>query len=371
MIYTIGENSVGLVYSSQNNYIKLLEPGTHFVSPMNKVHVHSKLMPFEAASYLNIFIKDEKLMSMLHLVEVRDNEIVLLYENGNFKRVLTPGRYTFWKELIAYTFTKIDLSNIEVDTALDKTVFMKPEVAAYLRLYAVNVYEKGLLYIDNKFEKILEPGNYIFWKNATSVNVIAADMRQLQIEVSGQEILTKDKAVLRITFMCQYHITDIFKALVNVKEYEKQLYILLQLALREYIGNFTIDELLEKKEEIGSYISEKVKESCENIGVSIIYCGIKDVILPGEIKDILNQVLVAEKKAQANTIMRREETASTRSLLNTAKLMEENELLFKLKELEYIERISDKVSSISLSGGNQIMEQLKSMFVSLRKDTKE
>jgi hypothetical protein len=77
----------------------------------------------------------------------------------------------------------------------------------------------------------------------------------------------------------------------------------------------------------------------------------------------MNQVLVAQKKAEANVIMRREETASTRSLLNTAKLMEENSMLFKLKEMEYVEKIADKINSISLSGGNQIVDQLKEIFV--------
>ncbi|MEM6802841.1 MAG: slipin family protein, partial [Bacteroidota bacterium] len=91
-------------------------------------------------------------------------------------------------------------------------------------------------------------------------------------------------------------------------------------------------------------------------------CGIKDIILPGDIKEIMNKVLIAQKNAQANTIMRREETASTRSLLNTAKLMEENEMLFRLKEMEYVEKISDKINNISLSGGGQILDQLKEIF---------
>ncbi len=76
----------------------------------------------------------------------------------------------------------------------------------------------------------------------------------------------------------------------------------------------------------------------------------------------MNQVLIAQKQAQANIITRREETASTRSLLNTAKLMEENEMLFKLKEMEYVEKIADKINTISLSGGNQVVDQLKAIF---------
>ena len=84
-----------------------------------------------------------------------------------------------------------------------------------------------------------------------------------------------------------------------------------------------------------------------DLGVLLLDCGIKDIILPGEVKDIMNQVLIAEKRAQANVVIRREETASTRSLLNTAKLMEDNAMLYKLKELEYVERIADKIKALA------------------------
>jgi regulator of protease activity HflC (stomatin/prohibitin superfamily) len=91
-------------------------------------------------------------------------------------------------------------------------------------------------------------------------------------------------------------------------------------------------------------------------------CGIRDIILPGDVKDIMNQVLVAEKRAQANVIMRREETASTRSLLNTAKLMEENTMLYKLKEMEYVEKIAEKINTISVNGSGDLIGQLKQIF---------
>jgi regulator of protease activity HflC (stomatin/prohibitin superfamily) len=92
--------------------------------------------------------------------------------------------------------------------------------------------------------------------------------------------------------------------------------------------------------------------------VEIISADIKDIILPGEIREIMNTVLVAEKRAQANVITRREEVASTRSLLNTAKLLEENQILYKLKELEYVERIFEHVGSISLNGSGDLLSQL-------------
>ena len=118
-----------------------------------------------------------------------------------------------------------------------------------------------------------------------------------------------------------------------------------------------------RKEDAQSFVLNFAKAKAEALGVALISCGIRDIILPGEVKEIMNQVLVAQKQAQANLIFRREETASTRSLLNTAKLMEDNEMLFKLKEMEYVEKIAEKISNISLSGSSKIVDQLRDIFV--------
>jgi regulator of protease activity HflC (stomatin/prohibitin superfamily) len=135
------------------------------------------------------------------------------------------------------------------------------------------------------------------------------------------------------------------------------------LALREYVGGLTLDELLDKKDTIAEFILKNTAQKVAFLGIEVKSCGVRDIILPGDMKDIMNQVLMAEKKAQANIIMRREETASMRSLLNTAKLMEENETLWKLKEMEYVEKIADKIGSISVAGNGQIIDQLKQIFV--------
>ena len=129
------------------------------------------------------------------------------------------------------------------------------------------------------------------------------------------------------------------------------------------LHNVTSSKLLAEKEAIGKLVLEEVANSAGTLGVEVINSGIRDVILPGDMKEIMNQVLVAQKKAQANIITRREETASTRSLLNTAKLMEDNEMLFKLKEMEYVEKIADKIGEITLSGNGNMVKQLKDIFV--------
>jgi len=357
----INDGKVGLVFRN-GDYRKVITAGTTWLSLADTVMVYNLTAQFYSSKNLNILLKDEALASMLEVVDVKDNEIVIQYADGKFKQVLTVGKYAFWKGLVEYTFTRVDLSDFNISQDISKAVFTSTDLLRHIRVYVVESYEKGLLMIDGKLEKTLDKGTYYFWKNTTAINVLKADMRKLQMEISGQEILTKDKAGLRINFYCQYKVVDIEKFLIDNKDAEKQLYVLMQLALREYIGNYTLDELLEQKSAIAEYVLEVLKSKAETLGIEIRDCGVKDIILSGELRNIMNQVLVAQKQAQANVITRREETASTRSLLNTAKLMEDNDMLFKLKEMEYVERIADKINNISLSGGNQVVDQLKEIF---------
>ena len=357
----INAGKVGIVIK-RDAYKNVLTEGNYWLMPNEKAVVYDMAKPFMPPFELNIILKDDKLAALLIVVKVGDNEIALKYEDGIFKGVLVSGKYAFWKGVIDYSFKKIDLSVKEIPEDLDLNILQKPELISYVRAYVVESYEKGIMFLDGKYDRVLDAGIYYYWKNAIPVTVLKADLRQLQLEVSGQEILTRDKAALRVNFYAQYKVTDVVKALAECKDYEKQLYILMQLALREYIGMFSLDELLEKKEAVSENILKVISAAAGRIGIEILACGIRDIILPGEVKEIMNQVLIAEKKAQANIITRREETASTRSLLNTARLMEDNAMLFKLKEMEYVEKIADKINTISLSGGNQIIDQLRDIF---------
>lgn len=204
----------------------------------------------------------------------------------------------------------------------------------------------------------MDEGTYYFWNNGARIDVKLADTRLLQMEITGQEMLTQDKVTLRINFVCRYRIADTVRIFTEIDDYEEQMHVTLQLALREVIGQYRLDEILENKERIAAFALQRLKEREGEFFVAVADAGIKDIILPGEIRAIMNTVLVAEKTAQANVITRREEVASTRSLLNTARLMEENQTLYKLKELEYLQKICENVGSISVTGGGDLLAQL-------------
>lgn len=358
----INAYQVGLVFENRK-LVRVLEEGIFWIFGNKEVKIYEKNQSFVAPVELNILLQNQELASLLEIVEVADNEIALYIVNGIFKDVLVTGRYAFWKGYFNYEFVKIDLSKVEITENIATALLDNMKIRPYVRKFQVMNFETALLFMNGSFVKELTAGTYYFWHNSISVEVKSVDVRQQQLEISGQELLTKDKAGLRINFFVRYQVTDIFKALVDNKDFEKQLYVLMQLALRAFIGGLTLDELLTKKDSIAIEILENVEAKIADLGLAVSDAGIRDVILPGDMKEIMNQVLVAEKKAQANSIMRREETASTRSLLNTAKLMEENEMLWKLKEMEYVEKIADKIGEITISDGGNVITQLKEIFV--------
>lgn len=351
----------GLVFKN-GNLIDILKEGSFWVFGNKSVEIYDMKTLFKTNIDLNLLLKNEGLKAMLEVVEVKDGEIVLVYENGIFKEVLNVGQYAFWKGIFNREFQKIDLTKVEITENISKTILENAKLKSFVRKFVITNQYKGLLLIDGKLDRVLEAGTYYFWNNEISVEVKAIDTRMQQMEIAGQELLTKDKAMLRINFYVRFQVENIVKALMENKEYDKQLYILMQLALREFVGALTLDELLLKKDSVGKEILQNLGNKAEDLGLKAADAGIRDVILTGEMKEIMNQVLIAEKKAQANTIIRREETASTRSLLNTAKLMEENEVLWKLKEMEYMEKIADKIGDITVSGNHNIVSQLKEIF---------
>jgi regulator of protease activity HflC (stomatin/prohibitin superfamily) len=220
----------------------------------------------------------------------------------------------------------------------------------------------GVLLVNGAIHTILKPGKYAYFTKPHSVTLKIVDTRPQILTVNGQELLTRDKVPLRLSFVATFRIADPLRSVQAVERLDEAVYLRVQLALRGLISAKTLDELLSEKQEVGSFILNDLRQHESELGLVYEHAGIKDIILPGEIKDILNTILIAEKRAMANVIARREETASTRSLMNTAKLMDENATLYRLKELETLERLFDKVGTISLSSNSGLLDQLSGLL---------
>lgn len=301
----------------------------------------------------------EQLAAYLHRFELTDTQVGLLYRDGHLADVLAPGSFlAAWKGVEDIRVEAIDIGD---DFTIDQSLLallgrglkigQSREVAKAIAYSEVPDQHVGLLQVNGKLDSILQPGSYGFWKYNRSVVVKLLDMRLQAVEVSGQEILTRDRVSLRINLTAGYKVIEPEVVALQLNDHVAFIYRELQLCLREAVGTQPLDTLLADKDALNGVIAGGIRDKLSRYGIELISVGIKDIILPGEMKVILNQVVEAQKEAEANLIKRREETQAMRSLHNTAKMMDNNPTLLRLKELEALERVTGRIDRISVFGG--------------------
>ncbi len=343
---------------------RVLEPGVYrFFDPLRRLKVeiydlNEAEFNFEKLDYL-IKQKTDLVNEHFQVIELGEFEVGLVYKNGQLEDVLEPGsRQLYWKGLV-----DIDVEVVDIQTDFmvaknklkvlvrNRNTKLANKLSQFIYIAEVEQNWVGLLLVDGELVEQLNAGIYAFWKFNRNIKVEQEDLRVQNMEVNGQEILTKDKVTLRANMAVTFKVTDAIQARSSVKNWVDHLYREAQFGLRQAVGTRSLDTLLANKGELDRGVYDAVRNQVADNGIEVINVGIKDLILPGEMKDILNQVVEAEKVAQANVIKRREETAATRSLLNTAKLMDENPTLLRLKELETLEKVTEKVDRLTVFGG--------------------
>jgi regulator of protease activity HflC (stomatin/prohibitin superfamily) len=359
---TIAQHERGLVFRNRS-FKTVLEPGVYRIfdpAKRTEVQVYDLTVPEFDHARVDFLVKEARatIEKYFTIVELCDREVGLVFKNGKLSGVLAPGkRQLYWRGPVDVRVEKQDIEKeFEVAKNLAKILVRARQPLAAQVTEAVSAVEVpdtavGLLIVDGEFMRVLEPGLHAFWKFHRALKTELVDRRVQAMEVAGQEILTRDKVSLRVNLTALWQVLDVVKARTALTNFVDYVYKELQFALREAVGTRTLDELLGQKGALDREIADVVRSKVEEHGLAVQSVGVKDVILPGEMKTILNQVVEAEKVAQANLIKRREETAATRSLLNTARLMDENPTLLRLKELETLEKVTEKIDKLTVFGG--------------------
>jgi regulator of protease activity HflC (stomatin/prohibitin superfamily) len=347
----------------KGDFVRVLRPGEHWIfdplgrASVEKFALEKPLFDHRLAEYLRK-AEPELVACEYHVVELGATEVGLRHESGVLAEVLAPDtRRLYWKGFVDVSVEKIDIaSNFAIDAELARRVLSltargRMPGSENILTVIVAQYHVAVLYVDGKVDKLLEAGLHAFWKFGREIRAEVVDLRLQVLEVAGQEILTKDKVPLRVNLNAGYRVSDVLAAYAKQAKPVDFLYKELQFGLRAAVGTRTLDELLENKSVIDEVVEAHIRRRVAGYGLEVESVGVKDIILPGDMKLILAKVVEAEKVAEANGIRRREETSATRSLLNTAKVMEGNPTALRLKELETLEKVTEKIDKISVFGG--------------------
>lgn len=338
----IREHEMGLHFRD-GVFQGLLNPGRHwFWDPLRlvKVDVVSRQAPWLAHDELNVIVRKGVLQGHAVVLDLKDHERALIWIDGRFSHVLPAGLFAYWTGFRDVKVEVVDARGARFDHTDLKFVAQSPMVERVLEMTSVPPSHVGVLFVDGAYVTTAPPGRYAFWKNMGQIKFVQLDTRESTFDVSGQEIITSDKVTLRLNAQVTYRVVDAKVAVSVVDDARQALYRETQLALRAVVGARELDGFLMDKDAVASELSELARPRAKALGLELIAVGIRDVILPGEMKDLMNKVTEAKKAAEANLIARREETAAMRSQANTAKLLAEHPTLMRLRELEALEKVA-------------------------------
>src|SRR5258708_3273983 len=357
MLRVTGKDGEGALLMGNGRFEGVLEPGRHTLfDPAGELlaELFAVVRTEFAADRFAVLktARPDLAAELFEAVETKADEVAIVRLDGRPTHLMGPWQTrVFWKVATHVEAERIDVAG-GPKVAPRHLAMVARERNTLVVEHVVENHEAGLLFVEGRLVERLAPGRHAFWTAGRKIEVKRLDLRPQAVEITAQEMLTKDRIALRVTLTAFRRIVDPELVVTKVPDVDAYLYRLVQFAIREAVASRTLDDVLSAKNTLDAELPAYVRERIAETGIEVAELGVKDVILPGEIRELVNKVVEAERTAKANLIRRHEETAATRSLLNTAKLMEENPLLLRLKELESLERLGEKVGRIDLHAGD-------------------
>ncbi len=365
----IKQFETGLLFK-RGELVDVLHPGQHRIFGFNlRTETYDRLQTCFVHAELERLVRLPTMAAELEVVDLKENERAVVWREGRLFAVLRPGINAFWKTPAELTIERFDTDVIEFKHAQLSKIIEWPQARALLTIVDVKAHEEAMLFRDGELIAQRKPGRYAFWRQGGELQTIVVDLREQVLDIQGQEIMTSDKVTLRINLLVTFRVVMALKAVTQVADFNQSLYREAQLALRAAVGTRSLEHLLADKESIGGVVANALKARATEFGLDVTSTGVRDIILPGDMKALLNQVTEAQKAAEANIIKRREETAAARSQANTARLLADSPTLMKMRELEALQDIMKGVKATFIFAGGDVNSQLKELLTTSIKET--
>ena len=335
-------------------YQRLLQPGVHWIfnlfERVEAQHLDPTVIVERVEPGDPVPVEVEGATAVL----VKTNQLAVVEVDGRVRALLQPGRFRLWTEIAETEVTLIDvLAKPEPIPASDRLGALRSrpftEAVASARSAVV-------LLQDGAPVEVLEPGRYRAWHDGPW-SFVSVSLELEQVELAVQDVMTSDEVPVRLRPIVAFRVRDPLAYTAETLG-RNAVYSAVQLALREVVGARSLEAVLSDREALSTELLARAREQLPDLGIELQSASVKDVILSAEVKAILSQVAVARKESEAQAIRRREEVASTRQQLNTAKVLASNPVLLRLKELEVMAELAGQIDKLVVVGGSPLSEGL-------------
>ncbi len=222
-------------------------------------------------------------------------------------------------------------------------------VRALVHVVTVHDYERGLRYRRGRFSGLVDPGTHITVPPYTEVRVL--DGRPTFVTIEGQEVLTSDGVVLKVSLAARYVVGDPVAAVLGDQSFERAMHLALQLGLREVLAARTVDDVLASRATIGPLVLERTASKLAQLGIELLSVDVRDLMVPGDLKRVFASVVAARKEGEASLERVRSETAALRNLANAGRMVEDNPGLLQLRMLQQLGESSGNTVMLTMPDG--------------------
>ncbi len=215
-------------------------------------------------------------------------------------------------------------------------------IVIFSNIHIIQQYERGVVFTLGKYSGVRNPGWTILIPYFQSMRRV--DVRSTPIDVPKQEVITKDNVTVNVDAIVYFRVLDPAKALLETTNYVYATTNFAQAALRDITGNFELDELLSKRDEISAQIKEIVDKETDKWGIDIENVKLQNIELPADMKRAMAKQAEAERERRAAIIVADGEKASAKAVAEAADLLARTPGGIQIRTLQTLEKISSDPS---------------------------
>ena len=286
------------LYFKDREFKGILGKGRHwFADPFFNVQIDIASMknPWLIHENLDLMIKSGMLDNHVQVIDLEDYQRALVWVERRFARILGPGLYALWKDSKKLRVEIIDARQVRFTHEAAAQIAKNEDAAQFFSIVDIQEGHKCVYFKDGKYIETLPAGRHLFWTGTAVNRFFTVDLREKILDVSGQEIMTSDKVTLRMNAMLGFGVTDALKSVSLSEDSQQALYREAQLVLRSVIGALELDSVLNEKENVSKDLIAAIQGSAQALGIQVKSFGIRDIILPGDMKDLMNKVIEAQR----------------------------------------------------------------------------